>query len=243
MALSRIPWFSRRALFAAEGEIQTTPLLQVHLNGLVGVVYVIRHLGCGKEYVGITTRRPELRWLQHVRAAEQGGHCLIHCALREDGLQTFSFEVVWTGAVTALCLREKELIAERGSLMPRGYNMTPGGLPLPLTPQTRSMLRLGVEDILRDELVLKKQLVLKHSTRDRGRDVCLLSLEEATRLLDYNIFPACKAHHHMRRSRAARGNYKFIQTVDGEPTHWVVPHTEMLDWVRWGWTNDFLKGA
>lgn len=43
-------------------------------------------------------------------------------------------------------------------------------------------------------------------------DVCVLSLEEAGRLENWGIWPTCKAHHHMSKSRA-------VEAVSKAETH------------------------
>lgn len=205
----------------------------MHLNYPTGFVYVARNLGCSKEYVGITVRHPEVRWLQHVRAADAGSMCAFHIALRQFGVQSFKFEVVWEGRASELAQREQAHIKERNTLHPFGYNMTPGGsLPPSHLPETRNMLRLGVADIAADPLIIPH--LTDYKPRQRGT-FCCLSFIEACRLIDFNVWPVCTAHHHLRKNVLKAGNYKALETATGQETNLVLPYTELTSMVKWDW--------
>lgn len=236
-----------RALFATEGEIPTNlcPIGVFALElALQGCVYVIRHLGSGKEYVGITVRGPEVRWLQHIKAASQGSSNLVHRALAKDSVTAFKFEVIWNGPASELFEREKQFILDRSSLMPRGYNMTSGGERLPVrVPQSRAMLRFGVENILKDPLVAPYWIgeIKRNRLHDLTHgDYCVLNLFEAGQLIDWRRWPCCTNHWHMKRSKVEKGNFAVLQTKDGTPLRLALPHTELIGWVRWDWDNDLL---
>lgn len=223
-------------MFATDGENHTTNLgLEKGLNGFV---YVIRHKGCGKEYVGLTIRKPTIRWAQHVKAATVDGSVLeVHKALRVDGVDNFAFEILWEGSVCEICAQEAKFIRDRKTEAPFGYNMCPGGRGAPLrTLQTRAMLRTGVEDILKDRLVLSATSAEFFKRNRRGGDYCKLSLAEATRLLDWQVTPVCKAHHHISRAKLDIGHYKILETADGEQTRLAVSLTEFYKVVEWGWS-------
>lgn len=87
-------------------------------------VYVITHKATGREYIGITTRRPEQRWSQHRCYARKGVDTVIGRALRKYGPDAFAWDVV----AECLDLRaakdaEVWLIAERRP----AFNCTSGG--------------------------------------------------------------------------------------------------------------------
>lgn len=91
------------------------------LPGDLPAVYVIRHAGSGKEYVGKST-------CLHKRMRR---HCssdlpyYISRALRQHGLPAFQVCLVYQGPNAAE--EETKHIDGRGSLAPAGYNMTIGG--------------------------------------------------------------------------------------------------------------------
>lgn len=203
---------------------------------LNGFIYVIRHIGCGLEYVGLTIRRPETRWAQHVAAATAGSRLAIHVAIRESGVASFTFEVIWTGPVGVLVSQEAKFIRERKTQVPFGYNMIPGGRGAPLrTLKTKSMMRLGVEDVANDVLMIpfessNSRLGIRHG------NPCVLSLEETTRLLDWGIWPGCKCHKHIKKSKASPAIFKRLHAQDGTPTKLLVPLTEFYRVIEWGWS-------
>lgn len=71
------------------------------------VLYRIVHLDTGREYIGITSRKPRERWTQH-KTESRRGKCTsyIHRALRKYGVEAFSFETLrtlpnWNAALAA----------------------------------------------------------------------------------------------------------------------------------------------
>lgn len=208
----------------------------VFVGDLQGFVYLIRHRGCGKEYVGITVRKPETRWTEHLKAAAAGSVYLLHAALAKDGLCNFEFSILWSGEAKELYAQEQLHILRRNSKMPHGYNMTAGGERFSARlPQSRAMLRLGVENILKDSIVIPAGVRLR-----TGGSFCCLSLSEVTRLVDWSIRPTCKAHRHLKRVEVLRGGYKVLDAFDGAPTAFCVRHTELAGWVRWDWDAKFM---
>lgn len=92
-------------------------------------VYLATNQLNSKQYIGITSRGVERRWNEHKYAAANGSHLPLHCALRRYGLDAFTVELLETCADYAtLIVREQDWIAERGTVAPRGYNVTRGGL-------------------------------------------------------------------------------------------------------------------
>lgn len=206
---------------------------------LRGCLYVIQKIGSRKAYVGITVREPEKRWIEHSKAAAAGSQQLLHKALALYGMQNFRFEVIWRGLANELFAREMAAIAALKTLAPNGYNMTMGGERFPLRiPQSRALMRLGVDRIDDVELVLKTVRSANHPAK---KDVCKLSLDEATKLIDYGVWPQCRKHHHTSKLQACTASFKPLLYADGEFTGMVLPVTELGGWVRWDWDNDFMK--
>jgi group I intron endonuclease len=84
-------------------------------------VYAITHRDTGREYVGATSRKVEVRWSAHVSASRQpikerdnSTRMRIVCALREHGAEAFDFEVLAT-----LPTFEEAKLAERIAIATR----------------------------------------------------------------------------------------------------------------------------
>lgn len=95
---------------------------------MFGIVYLITHRASGKRYVGITTRKPESRWLEHCRSARAGSNLPLSKAIRKYGID--AFDVTHLESCTdraALDAAEIFWIEDRGSMVPAGYNLTRGG--------------------------------------------------------------------------------------------------------------------
>src|ERR1700680_4604804 len=84
----------------------------------------------GKEYIGISYRekRPGRRWVEHCSRARRGVKRPLYAAIRKYGRGAFDV-VHLADALTLEDARaiEQQLIAERGTLFPGGYNLTEGG--------------------------------------------------------------------------------------------------------------------
>jgi group I intron endonuclease len=84
-------------------------------------VYVITHKETGKQYVG-QSLDVCIRWKQHT----SGKKTAIAAALREEGLESWTFEVLEECKAKELLQRENYWIEKLGTLHPRGYNMNSG---------------------------------------------------------------------------------------------------------------------
>lgn len=94
------------------------------------VVYRILNLVNGKAYIGLTTKRPELRWKAHLsNAFAKGVNYYLYKAMRKYGKAAFRFEVLYEAVDTReLMAVEKGLIAQYGTLhSANGYNQSTGG--------------------------------------------------------------------------------------------------------------------
>lgn len=98
---------------------------------IVGTIYVITNLINGKKYVGLTTKDPSVRYLEHVYQSRRGSCCYaIHKAIRKHGIENFRLDVLQT------CKTKQELLNAEIRWIDElqtqckdgcGYNMTAGG--------------------------------------------------------------------------------------------------------------------
>lgn len=101
--------------------------------------YVLYQITCaenGKRYVGYTAKTAEARFEQHMQNARWKRKSALYDAVRCYGREAFTVDVLLACDTHAeACEHEIRLIAEIGSLLPHGYNMTTGGDGVPLTPE------------------------------------------------------------------------------------------------------------
>ncbi|MDG5974448.1 putative endonuclease [Hydrogenophaga taeniospiralis CCUG 15921] len=96
-----------------------------------GTIYVVEHVPTGRRYVGLTVVSHIKRWRQHIEQA-RARHIKslesLHAAIRTHGEAEFSVRVVDTGT-TKLDLESKERhwIVRLETLVPKGFNISPGG--------------------------------------------------------------------------------------------------------------------
>lgn len=90
-------------------------------------VYLITNVKNGKRYVGITTVGVEKRWVRHIACAPHTRRPLAH-AIMHHGAHSFNVTTLEECCDKAeLCKREQHWIAELGTRVPHGYNLTDGG--------------------------------------------------------------------------------------------------------------------
>jgi hypothetical protein len=88
------------------------------------IAYKITHKESGKSYIGITTRTLAYRWKRHCGDGQRG----IGMAIRKYGKAAFDWEHVASAtSLDNLLELERALIAQEGTLVPRGYNLCGGG--------------------------------------------------------------------------------------------------------------------
>ena len=93
------------------------------------IVYKITNYINDKVYVGITCRPLTTRWRVHVSSAKRGKtKTALYLAIAKYGPEKFSISVVTTAVdfIEAAAI-ERGLIAQWGTLVKHGYNMTTGG--------------------------------------------------------------------------------------------------------------------
>jgi len=81
----------------------------------------------GKQYIGVTTRDYMLRWGEHV-AGTKSTRGILWRAIRKHDPENFTVDLIcesWSWE--DLCVVEKCLIRQHGTMSPNGYNLTIGG--------------------------------------------------------------------------------------------------------------------
>jgi hypothetical protein len=96
-----------------------------------GIIYLVEHVPTGRQYVGLTVVSHIKRWRQHneqARARHIKSLESLHAAIRVYGEDEFSIRVIDRGT-TKLDLERKERhwIARLDTLVPKGFNISPGG--------------------------------------------------------------------------------------------------------------------
>lgn len=99
------------------------------------IIYSITNAVNGKSYVGMTAMTLVKRWWTHKKAAKSGVKTALHSAIRLYGANNFAVSHIASllPGLSRANLGELEciIIAQRQTLAPIGYNMTPGGDGLP----------------------------------------------------------------------------------------------------------------
>ena len=88
------------------------------------ICYSATHNASGKQYIGITTRDLAARKAEHETHSAQGGQTMFHTALLRYGKENFSWKVEAEGEDEVIKKLERMLIADRRTLVPRGFNST-----------------------------------------------------------------------------------------------------------------------
>ncbi len=100
-------------------------------RGIVGLLYLVRHISTGTPYVGITMGTIEQRWAQHVEKAISGKRLSrsgLHAAIREHGPAAFSVSLLAKAkSLGELAELETRHIAALDSATPNGFNLNRGG--------------------------------------------------------------------------------------------------------------------
>lgn len=95
-----------------------------------GYIYSIRNIVNNKQYIGSTTKTPEIRFRQHKNRAFSPNHKQyypLYCAFRKYGIDNFLLEVLYEGVFqnqSDLRKLEQQYITNKHTLMPNGYNQT-----------------------------------------------------------------------------------------------------------------------
>ena len=111
------------------------------------IAYCVCNIVTDKRYIGVTTTPLPKRWTAHLSRARRGTKTALYGALDKYGPDAFSIEpiasaVPWAD-IDGLFDLERALIAQEGTLCPRGYNMTEGGdgtIGYRYTPEQRAAI-------------------------------------------------------------------------------------------------------
>ncbi|WP_212634815.1 GIY-YIG nuclease family protein [Runella slithyformis] len=97
-----------------------------------GLIYLITHKASEKQYIGLTIQTLERRWKYHLEQAFAGhikSHNSLHSAIREFGPDAFEIQMIDIGTTKKdLEQKEKYWIKELQTLIPKGYNISTGGV-------------------------------------------------------------------------------------------------------------------
>ena len=94
----------------------------------MGYIYCITNLANGKRYVGQTINYYKQRWSKHISLMEKKNGCpALKSAMLKYGMDRFKFEVIIICFDEDLDRIETEYIAKYGTMVPNGYNISPGG--------------------------------------------------------------------------------------------------------------------
>jgi group I intron endonuclease len=112
------------------------------------LAYLLTSKTTGRSYVGITSKKLNLRVNQHRADFKRGKKTPLYNAMRKYGFDDFALSVIYEAADwRELCAFEKGAIAERGTFYPGGYNLTCGGegaLGVPMKPHVKAALRAAL---------------------------------------------------------------------------------------------------
>lgn len=82
----------------------------------------------GKQYIGITLKTAENRFVRHAKQSKNGRACAISAAIRKYGPESFVVEtLVIADDTDYLRSLERSAIVKFKTLSPRGYNLSGGG--------------------------------------------------------------------------------------------------------------------
>jgi len=91
-------------------------------------IYVIRHTASGREYIGKTVRSLRQRLSQHKWNAKHGIPTALHMAMAAEGVEAFEMSLLAVASShEELDRLERQIILERGTRVPNGYNLNAGG--------------------------------------------------------------------------------------------------------------------
>ena len=97
-----------------------------------GIIYLITNTFNGKKYVGLTVQTLKKRWQYHTEHAYANNIKSLdslHEAIRQYGTQIFKIEQIDSGTTKVdLESKEKKWIKELETLVPKGYNISTGGV-------------------------------------------------------------------------------------------------------------------
>lgn len=136
------------------------------------LVYCVINTVNGKRYIGVTSVALNVRWNSHTLDARNGAKTALHRAIRKYGADVFLVEQIASvapgGDYRALLALEREIIAQEGTMVPAGYNLTAGGeggLGYRHPPEMRAKLSVNTKAAWADPV---KSAAMRNGSRDRS---------------------------------------------------------------------------
>jgi hypothetical protein len=109
----------------------------------LGLIYKATCVITGKPYVGKSMRTKTRRWAEHVACAIAGASGELYVAMRTYGIDAFKVRQIRRCTEPVLNAMEIYYIAKYDSFR-NGYNMTPGGDGVRMTPAMRKKIGRGL---------------------------------------------------------------------------------------------------
>ena len=88
------------------------------------ICYSAKHNDSGKQYIGVTSRDLDTRKAEHESHSANSNRTNFHSALLKYGKENFTWKVEAEGNEEVIKKLERMLIADRQTLVPRGFNST-----------------------------------------------------------------------------------------------------------------------
>ena len=131
----------------------------------MGVIYAITNKKNGKQYVG-KSKNHKKRWTDH---GCKGRNQLISQAIREDGKSNFEFEVIQECDNSEMNDLESYYIAFLDTLVPNGYNISPGGTQV--AEETKEKIRKtnSTPEAIERSRLLKVGVARSEETKEKIR--------------------------------------------------------------------------
>lgn len=139
------------------------------------VIYCIRNLQTGTEYIGSSVRSVERRWSDHMSACfTKLRQSPLYDDMRSIGIHNFELTTLeCVDDYELMVERERFLIQQRNTLRPNGYNVVKGGRGnLGWKPSLETRAKMGIWQIgrkLPKETLAKMSAAIKGKPQDHSR--------------------------------------------------------------------------
>lgn len=112
------------------------------------IIYKITNKVTGKVYIGQTVQTLNNRWLDHKSNARNPDKykSALYGSMRKHGLENFNIEQIDVAAnLDELNIKEQTYIKALNSIVPKGYNLEPGGGSKQSHPDTRAKISAALK--------------------------------------------------------------------------------------------------
>jgi hypothetical protein len=174
---------------------------------VVYTVYLITNTVNGKQYVGRTRRKLDIRWYHHKHFAHRNEGCAaLGEAIRTYGDDAFRVEALETASSEEDAdLREQFWISELNTMSPSGYNLTSGGRNTRLSEEAKQK-NSGENNYLFGKH-LSEETKSKLREKNSGENASMYGIRGE----DHPMF----GYHHTEEAKARIGD-----SARGENNHW-----------------------